>query len=245
MGFFEVILSYPTVVYTVLLGVGLVYWMFAIIGLVDFDSGGPNLDIDLEADMDIDLEPDLDVDLEPGVDVHHHHLEAEIPAHAGDSPATVSTLASYLVALGLSGVPFSVVISLLTLFSWVISSIAAIWVLGLVPTGLLRFAVASIVLVGAFAFAIPATAICVRPMRRLFVKHSAISNVSLVGQECIVLTGGVDEKFGRAEVMARGAGYHIHVIANTPNNLKRGDTAFIIEYDKDSGIYRIAEKNSF
>jgi len=227
MGFFEVILSYPTVVYTVLLGVGLVYWMFAIIGLVDFDSGGPDLDADLEPEADI------------------HHLEAEIPGSStGDSPTTVSTLASYLVALGLSGVPFSVVISLLALFSWVISSIATLWVLGFVPTAPLRFIVASLILIGAFTFAIPVVAICVRPMRRLFVKHSAISNASLVGQECIVLTGGVDEKFGRAEVMARGASYHIHVVADTPNNLKRGDTAFIVEYDEGAEIYRIAEKKS-
>ncbi|MDR2208916.1 MAG: YqiJ family protein [Azoarcus sp.] len=238
MSFFNVILSYPTIIYTILLCVGLVYWLVAIIGLVDFESAGPDLDVDFDADLDIDLEPDLEL-----------HLEAETPGSdidAGNAPASVSTLAAKLVALGLSGVPFSVVISLLTLFSWVISSIVTIWVLGFFPPdGLSRFVFASAVLVGAFAFAIPATAICVRPMRRLFVKHSAISNASLVGQECVVLTGTVDEKFGRAEVLARGAGYHIHVVADTPNNLKRGDTAFIMDYDEATEIYRIAERNSY
>ena len=218
MDFFEVILSYPTILYTILLGVGLVYWLFAIVGLVDFESGGPDLDIEPEVSV-----TDIDV----------------------GEPGNLSTLAGYLVAIGLGGVPFSVVISLLTLFAWVISSIAAIWTLAFFPEGLLRFVIASMVLVGAFAFAIPATAICVRPMRRLFVTHNAISNASLVGQECVVLTGSVDEKFGRAEVLARGAGYHIHVVADTPNSLKCGDTAFIMEYDNGTGIYRIAEKNSF
>lgn len=220
MDFFEAILSYPTIVYTALLGVGLVYWLLAIVGLVDFESGGPDLDIDLEPGTSV---TDIDV----------------------DEPANVSMLAGYLVALGLGGVPFSVVISLLALFAWVISSIAAIWVLAFFPDGLLRFVVASAVLVGALALAIPAAATCVRPMRRLFVTHNAISNVSLIGQECVVLTGSVDEKFGRAEVAARGAGYHIHVIADTPNNLKRGDTALIMEYDEAAGIYRIAETSSF
>lgn len=220
MDFFEAILSYPTIVYTALLGVGLVYWLLAIVGLVDFESGGPDLDIDLEPGTSV---TDIDV----------------------DEPANISTLAGYLVALGLGGVPFSVVISLLALFAWVISSIAAIWVLAFFPDGLLRFVVASAVLVGALALAIPAAATCVRPMRRLFVTHNAISNVSLIGQECVVLTGSVDEKFGRAEVAARGAGYHIHVIADTPNNLKRGDTALIMEYDEAAGIYRIAETSSF
>ena len=99
-------------------------------------------------------------------------------------------------------------------------------------------------LVGAFALALPAAAICVRPLRKLFVTHNAISNTALVGHECVVLTGTVDETFGRAEVPARGAGYHIRVVADTPNNLKRGDAAFIIEYNESTRIYRIAPKEN-
>jgi hypothetical protein len=219
MEFFAAILSYPTLVYTILLGVGLVYWMLAIIGLVDFESGGPDLDVDLDAG------------------------EAGDAGDAGDAESDphVSTLAGYLVALGLGGVPFSVVVSLLTLFAWVISSIASLWVLAFLPPGLLRFLVASVVLVGALALAIPAAAVCVRPLRKLFVTHNAISNASLVGQECVVLTSSVDEKFGRAEVPARGAGYHIRIVADTPNDLKRGDTAFIVEYDETARIYRVAK----
>jgi len=242
MEFLEVILSYPTLVYTILLGVGMVYWLLAIVGLVDFESGGPELELDLTPEMD--LAPDIAIQPEvpAGTEVL---IGADIPAshiEVSDTPTNVSTLASYLVALGLGGVPFSVVISLLTLFAWIISSIAALWVLAFVPTGLLRFIIGSGVLIGAFLFAIPATALCVRPLRRLFVTHSAISNIALVGQECVILTGSVDEKFGRAEVPTRGAGYHIRVVADTPNNLKRGDTAFILDYDAAARIYRIAEK---
>jgi hypothetical protein len=225
MGFLEVILSYPTIVYTILLGVGLVYWSLAIIGLVDFEHGGPDLDVDADADLDVAPEPEVAVtDMDVG------------------EPLKVSVLASYLVALGLGGVPFSVVVSLLTLFAWVISSLGAIWALALFPAGLLRYVAGSGVLVGALALAIPAAAICVRPLRRLFVTHNAVSNASLVGQECVVITGSVDETFGRAEVLARGAGYHIHVVAATPNQLKRGDTALILDYDAAAGIYRIVEK---
>jgi len=251
MGFFEVILSYPTIIYTILLGVGIVYWSLAIVGLVDFESGGPDLGIDLEpgisVESDIAIDQDISVDsgipLDPGV--------SETSGGAGQSEgkvsalASVSTLASYLVALGLGGVPLSVVFSLLALFAWVISSIAALWTIAFLPSGLLRFIVGSGVLIGAFVFAIPAAAVCVRPMRRFFVTHNAISNIALIGQECVVLTGSVDEKFGRAEVPARGAGYHIRVVADTPNNLKRGDTAFIMDYDEAARIYRIVEKRSF
>ena len=36
---FAALTSFPAVVYTVLLGVVLVYWLLAIIGLVDFEAG--------------------------------------------------------------------------------------------------------------------------------------------------------------------------------------------------------------
>jgi hypothetical protein len=240
MDFSAAVLSYPTVIYTTLLGVVLVYWLLALIGLVDFENTGPDLDIggDVDIDVDVDVDVDIDTDLDvgdAGSDIHHH-VDAE---PGGNSPGT---LVSYLVAFGLGGVPISVVISLLTLFGWVICSFAVLWLLPLVPTDILRLAVGSAVLIGAFALSIPMSAACVRPMRKLFVTHNAISNAALVGQECVILTGTVDEKFGRAEVSARGAGYHIRVIASTPNNLKRGEMAIILEYDAEKRIYLVAEK---
>jgi len=44
---FAALTSFPAVVYTVLLGVVLVYWLLAIIGLVDFEAGA---DMDIGAD---------------------------------------------------------------------------------------------------------------------------------------------------------------------------------------------------
>ena len=134
------------------------------------------------------------------------------------------------------------VVSLLTLFAWAISSIASLWLVQYVPTALLRFLVGTGVLVGAFLLALPLAAATVRPLRKLFVSHNALSNFSLVGMRCKVLTGTVDEKFGRAEVPARGAGYHIRVIADTPNALTRDSVAFIVEYDEARMVYRIQER---
>jgi hypothetical protein len=198
--FVEVAFAYPTAVYTALLGVVLFYWLLALVGLVDFEQGG------LELDGDV-----------------------------GD----LGTIASYLVAFGLGGVPFSVVVSLLVLVSWTLCSLAALWLLPIVPTALLKFAVGSGFLVGAFALALPITAAAVRPMRKLFVTHSAVSNAALVGMRCRILTGTVDEKFGRAEVDNRGASFNIRVIADTPNSLTRGSSAIILEYDADKACYRV------
>ncbi|PTD98080.1 OB-fold-containig protein [Pseudothauera lacus] len=197
--------SFPTAIYTTLLGVVLLYWLLALFGLVDFENTGPDLDLDLELDAD-------------GVEV--------------------GSLAQRMVAFGLGGVPFSVVVSLLVLIAWTLSSLAAMWVLPLLP-GILALAAGAVVLVLAAVVAIPFTAIAIRPLRGLFVTHGAVRNAALVGQTCKIVTGTVSETFGRAEVARRGASYNIRVVADTPNTLVRGATAMIIDYDPDSARYRV------
>ena len=204
--FYDAATAFPTAVFTTLLGVVLVYWVLALIGIVDFDSGHLDVDTDLHADAD-----------------------------AGD----VGDLAGYLVALGLNGVPFSVVVTLLVLFSWTMTCLAAMWLLPLVPSSLLRLVAGTATLPLAFALSLPFTARLIRPMRGLFVTHTAISNAALVGQICRVLTSGVDEKFGRAEVATRGAGLNIRVWAETPNTLVKGSIARILEHDEAGERYLI------
>lgn len=204
--FIDAAFGYPTVLLTALLGVVLFYWVLAMVGLVDFEAGGWDVDLDVQADGSID---------------------------------DIGTLAGYVVAFGLNGVPFSVVVSLLVLFSWVLCCMAGMWVLPLVPTALLRFAAGTGALVASMALALPATARTIRPLRGLFVTHTAIQNAALVGQLCRVLTQTVDEKVGRAEVAQRGAGINIRVWARTPNTLAKGATARILEYDAAAARYLI------
>lgn len=203
-GFLNAALSYPTAIYSVFLVVISVYWVMALVGVVDFESTG--IDLDMHADGQID---DLGV------------------------------LASYVVGFGLNGVPFSIVVSLIALISWTISCLAGMWLMPWVPTLLLQWVAGTVVLVMSFASSIPATAALVRPMRRLFVSHTAIVNASLVGQVCKVVTGSVDEKLGRAEVARRGASINIRVWAQTPNTLSRGAVARILDYDEAAGRYLI------
>lgn len=205
VGFLDATTSFPSVIYTVLLGVVLVYWLLSLIGIVDIDSG-PVVEAELHTDADVD---------------------------------EIGDLASYLVGLGLNGVPFSVVLSLLVLLSWTLTCLAAMWLLPLVPSNLLRLPAGIVVMVVAMAIAIPVTARLIRPLRGLFVTHTAISNAALVGQTCKVLTATVDENFGRAEVTTRGAPVNIRVWAETPNTLGKGSLARILDYDETDARYLI------
>ncbi|GAB2884277.1 hypothetical protein GCM10027046_11050 [Uliginosibacterium flavum] len=170
---------------------------------------------------------DIDIDID---------TDAQLDGDVGD----ISVLASYMVAMGLNGVPFSIVVSLLVLISWTITCMAAQWILPWVPTAQLSFLVGTAILLLGIALAIILTARIVRPLRKLFVSHNAVSNASVVGQTCKVLTGSVTEKFGRAEVATNGASINIRVWATGPNALARGSTARILDYEAASGRYLIA-----
>ena len=202
--------GFPTVIFTALLGVVLFYWALAIVGLVDFSHHG--LDLDLDADI-------------------HTHVDGD----AGE----ISTLASYVVAMGLNGVPFSVVVTLIVLFAWIFACIASVWLMPLIPTTLLQIAAGVGVAFGAVGVAIVLTARAVRPLRPLFVTHGAKTNASLVGLPCRVVTGSVDHKVGRAEVQQRGAAINVRVWAPTPNAFTRGSSARLVEYDAATARYRI------
>lgn len=205
--FLDAAIAYPTMIYTVLLVVVLFYWLLAIVGLVDLESSGLEIETELQADADV-----------------------------GD----LGTLAGFLVALGINGVPFSIVVSLMVLLSWMFSCLFGMWLLPLVPSAPLAAVAGTAVLILCPLLALPLTARLIRPMRGLFVTHTAISNHSLVGSSCKVLTGHVDEKFGRAEVSTRGTGVNIAVWAETPNDLVKGSVARIIEYDSARQRYLIA-----
>lgn len=207
--FMGAVTGYPTAIYTVLLGVVVIYWVLAMLGMVDIEHSG------------------LDVD------VHMH-------THADGDTSDVGQLASYVVAMGLNGVPFSVAVSLLVLVSWTVCCLGGEWLLPLVPTLLLQLLAGTVLLVASAVIAIPITAVAIRPLRGLFVTHTAMTNAALVGQLCRVVTGVVNEKDGRADVARRGASLNIRVWATTPNTLKRGSQALIVEYDEVAGRYLIA-----
>lgn len=206
ISFIDAALAYPTMIYTALLGLVLFYWLLAMVGLVDFESGGIELESELQADADV-----------------------------GD----LGTLASYLVALGINGVPFSIVVSLMVLISWTLSCLLGMWLLPLVPTTVLTLVAGTGVLLLCPVLALPVTARLIRPLRGLFVTHNAISNQALVGRTCKVLTTRVDQSFGRAEVSTRGAGVNISVWADEPNQLGKGSLARIVEYDPERQRYLI------
>jgi len=204
VSFLDAVVAFPTAIFTTLLGVVAFYWVLALLGLVDFDSGETDLDVDPAM-----TDPDL------------------------------GSLAGIIVAFGLQGVPLSIVFSLLVLLSWTLTCMGAMWLLALLPGTIPVYVGGTLLALASVSLAVPIAARILKPLRGLFVTHAAITNASLVGQHCKVLTQTVDEKSGRAEVSQRGANINIRVWAHTPNALVRGSHARIAAYEEKTARYRI------
>ena len=227
--FLSVIFGFPTAIFTALLIVVLFYWVLATFGLVDLGEQGDLGDVGDAGDLGMGH----------AGHVGHGHVNADGAGHGHGQADNASTLAGYLVAFGLNGVPISVVASLLVLVAWTISALSAIWFVRWVPTELLRWVAGAAVLVASAGLSLVITARLVRPLRGVFRTKYATTHASLVGQECVIWTSEVNDKVGRAEVAQHGAPLNIRIWADTPNDLKRGDRALIAEYDAAAKRYRV------
>ena len=214
MPILELLTSFPTAVPTVLLAVLMIYWLMSIIGIVDL---GDSLHIHTEVG----------------------HMDGIEAAHGGHEVPDFHTLAGYLVALGLGGVPLSVVASVLVFVIWLATALLHKYVIAFLPTDTLRTLSGVAVLLLTTALSIPIAARVIKPMRGLFVKHNARSNSSLVGLECKIVTEKVDPTFGRAEVANSGGGINIRVWASTPYDLRKNSKAIIVAYDETTRQYEV------
>lgn len=213
--FLAAITTYPGFLPTVLLGVLLVFWLLAIIGLVDAEHFGP----DFSADPTLHVEADLDAGVHGG--------KADAGVHGG-----------MLVALGLHRLPFSIVVSTIGFFWWLLSVLGVQYLLPWVPGPL--WLSGTLLLGVALVAAVPLAAFCVRPLQPLFKVHTAAQVHDLIGRVCTVLTGSVEAGFGQAEVQVDdGSPINIKIGCAAPNALKRGTRALILEHDAASDRYRV------
>ncbi len=212
--FTDIISSYPTSIYTVVLGVMLVFWIFAILGMFDIDI--------LPSDTADDV---LDTDMD---------LDGEMPGFIG-----------LLHTLGLTGVPITLVISIIALFGFSISYFTSAWILIPLGSDLLRYLLGTGVLIASFALAIPITAQAVKPMKPLFVKHYAPSKQDYVGHICVVTSGKVDTAFGIGAVETHGTPLQIDIRSRPGESHARHTKLRIAAYDPDKDVFEVISEEKY
>ena len=170
-----------------------------------------------------------------------------------DSPE-VGGFTTVLINLGLTGVPFTLVLSLLNLFAWTVSYYASLYGLVYFEPGLVHTLIASVIFRVSFAIALPITAYVIQPLRSLFAKlNDQGTTKTLIGEICTIRTSRVDENFGEAECSVDGLSHIIKVrtTTNTPlakltnQQFKPGDKAVVIEHDKELDLYHIISEAEF
>ena len=209
----ETLSGYPTGIYTILVGVMLVFWLFAILGAIDIDI--------VSFDTDIEFDTDFDVD-------------GEVPGFVG-----------LLHTLGLTGVPFTIVLTALFFLAWVFTYIFSAYVIPFVPGDILKIVAGTAALVGSFLLAVPITSKVVAPLRKLSLENTGKANKDFLGARCIVTSQTIDDTFGQGEIQNSGAGLIVRIRASVPNNIKKGDIVRPISYEKEDNLYHVITHQEF
>ncbi|WP_437332148.1 glycine zipper family protein [Sorangium sp. So ce394] len=239
-------LAFPAVIFTVLLALALIYWLFVVLGALDLDLlGGAHGDATpdlggLEGAAKGALEGAAKGAIEGAA---KGSLEGaakgalEGGADGADAPHGVGAL---LVALELHRVPATVTLTLIAAFGWFTSALSTMLAAPLwAGAGLPRWALGLAALAGSLVVAVLLTSLAVRPLAPLFVTRHATSKKDLVGRVCVVSTGRVDERFGQAVIDEGGASHILDVRCDTPGALRRGDRALLVSWDPHGEVFSV------
>jgi hypothetical protein len=238
-------LSFPSVVFTVLLGVVLIYWTFVMVGVIHIGEGSEGaLDGHIDGATKGMLEGAVD-HLGGGHadvgDLGGGHGDADF-GDAGDADDAGSdghgALAALMSALHLRSVPATVVFSLVITFSWLVSVVTMQLVTRMAPA-LPGQLLSAGVLVASLVLALPLTSIAARPLAKIFAPRHAPVKSDFIGRTCVVRTGSVTQKFGEATLHDGGAGLVLRVRIEDGKQLTRGEQALIVDYDADRETYLV------
>jgi len=236
-------LSFPGVVYTVLLGVVLVYWLFVVFGAINLGDGSGDSALHgfdpegaigaAKGSLEGAVKGTLQGHLDGVTDAAGHADDGSHVNESGDGHGHEgSAVAALINALHLRSVPVTVILSLIITFSWLVCTIAMQLVSRDMPAGS-RALLGWLVLVGSPLLALPLTSLSARPLAKIFVHRRATSHKDLIGKTCVVRTGTVTSTFGEASLEDGGAGLVLRVRVDRELPVKRGDQMLIVEWDRE------------
>jgi hypothetical protein len=223
--FYENITSFPTVFFTFVLALCVLFWLGAVLGVVDIDVF--HFDAHFHAHFDA---PDLGGDVLGG---------------AGSDATTANALAGLMLRLGLNGVPVTVIISLVALLGWLLCYYAVHFLVIAQPGGLMRYLAGLPILLGSLYLAVMVTSVLIKPLRPLFKKTEQETVKRTLGQTAIVRSSIVDENSGEAVLQDGGAGLILKVRASGGSSYARGDRVVLLEYRKAENTYRVISEEEF
>jgi len=211
------ILSFPTLFYTGLLALTLLYWFSSMLGLADFDFDGADLDLDLDG-MDAD-------------------------ASTGSANTELASSSGFLNKFKLDGIPLTISLSFVIFLSWILSFLFVNYYQDKIAEDWLQAFIGLWVILLAPVISIPIVGILLSPLKPIFKKFREEAEGrkadSLVGHSATVRTDKVTMSFGDADIDSQGASLILKIRAEEPNDLRRGDRVIITKYLPEEHVYLV------
>ncbi len=257
--FLHAIVSFPTLPLTVLLGIVVGYWAFALVTGAAFEAADGAADAAAGGIKAVGEATEGAV--KGGAEAVAGALKgasaaaagavkaigegaAEVVSSATDSAgdAVGSAKASVrdvyegsglLAILGVGRVPVTMTMSAAVLAAWTYSTLLTLW---LAPGNLVTRAA---VLLLAGVAGLLSAAVVLRPFGRALGQSKPARRRDALGQLCTITSGKVDGSFGTAHIDDGGAGLNVHVVCGKANTLKKGDRALLVDFDPLKEVYEV------
>ncbi len=230
--FLEIVTSFPTVVYTVLLLIVVVHWLLSALGILQVDSvdglmpdglGGHGHDLGGHHGG-----------LHHTIDAHHVGATHHHPHDADGSQA-----GGLLMKFGLHGVPVMVVFTIIAVVGWSFCFFVDQYLLRAFPLGVFEIPAEIATMAGGLLVSIPVGRLVLSPVRRMMRRFAPVSQRPMLGRYGTIRSPEVTQTSGTAEVDDGGAGLILQVRADASARFVRGDLIVLIEYLEQQNAYRV------
>ena len=180
------------------------------------------------------------------LDIDLFNVDTEINGGVDGSNLDATGFAGWLTKLGLAGIPLTIILTLFTLFGWVISYFCVHWFIRFIDTSLLRYLTGLVTFAITSFIALHLTALTLKPVRKKLISLNKPKTVhQLIGQMATVRSGMVTERNGEGLLEDGGAGLILQIRASSKDEIKRGDRVVIISYDVQSHSYQVVTEREF
>jgi hypothetical protein len=231
------LLAFPTAVWTVLVAISLVYWVFVMSGLVHLGEG-----VDGGADGAAEGTAGAIKGALEGAGGHGPEIDANAELDGPDADLDVDgdggPLHGLLAAFRMRDVPVTVSFSLVSFFAWV-ACLVGFWAASKAGVELATWAKVVLAFGVAPVLAWPLAKLATLPLAPLLTTKKAKSSKDLVGKTCTIRTGTADHAFGEAVVKDTGADLVLRVRVEGAA-LKRGEEGLIVGFDEEREEYVVA-----
>lgn len=205
-------------VFTVLLGLVMLYWITVILGILDVDLFHVDLHGDFDAHVDTDLGADHDMDM-------------------GDGGSALKAILHFFY---IGEIPVMLLLSIIILCLWALIMIGNHY---LNPVNSMLAALP--IYAGSTAASLFLGKVIAMPLKRMYKLFTQDCNAprELIGRICTIIAAADSKTMGQAEVKTKGAPIVLNVFSENEHRFENGDEALIVSQDKERGTYLIAEVN--